>query len=171
MSSGIYQITCLVNERRYIGSSVDMRARWRDHRSALVSKRHHNIHIQRAWNKYGADNFSFEVLEEAEPIALKAAEERWLASEKPEFNINPRADAPMRGKKHTPEALAKIAAAGMGRVVSKKTRKLLSRLITGKKLGQIRSEEFKENVRRQNTPERRAKIREGAAKYWASRGF
>ena len=142
--TGIYQITCLPTGKRYIGSTVDFGQRWRHHRNDLKAGRHCNPKLQAAWNKYGADNFTFEALELiiwSAPSKLKAAEERWLAEAKPEFNINPRADAPMRfateaqrahmravktGTRHTPETRAKMSLAQSGRIHSEETKAKLS---------------------------------------------
>lgn len=62
-TSGIYKWTCTANRKVYIGSAVNLRLRWRDHRSALRNDRHVNALLQRSWNKYGEDTFVFEVIE------------------------------------------------------------------------------------------------------------
>lgn len=58
----------------YIGQSVDTRARWAAHRRNLRKGEHKNPIMQRAFDKYGTDAFSFEVLGEcrndAEALAL-----------------------------------------------------------------------------------------------------
>lgn len=61
--AGIYKITNIVNNKIYIGSSNKINIRWNNHKSALRSNRHHNEHLQRSWNKYGEENFTFEILE------------------------------------------------------------------------------------------------------------
>jgi group I intron endonuclease len=61
--SGIYQIRHLASGKIYIGSAVDIKARWQSHRSALRIGRHHSSYLQRAWSKYGPDAFSWQVLE------------------------------------------------------------------------------------------------------------
>lgn len=61
--SGIYAITNTVNGKRYIGSSVNIKKRWACHLSTLTSGKHKSIRLQNAWNKYGAQAFSFSVLE------------------------------------------------------------------------------------------------------------
>lgn len=63
MKSGIYMITNLANNKKYIGQSVDVENRIRHHKSSLKHGRHENSHLQNAWNSYGADNFAFECLE------------------------------------------------------------------------------------------------------------
>lgn len=56
---GIYRIINKANKRFYVGSSVDIGARWRRHRYDLNNGVHHNIYLQRAWNKYGEESFEF----------------------------------------------------------------------------------------------------------------
>jgi group I intron endonuclease len=56
---GIYKITNLVNNRYYIGSSLDIKRRWDTHRRMLNKNNHHNDFLQKSWNKHGGDNFKF----------------------------------------------------------------------------------------------------------------
>lgn len=61
--TGVYQIRNKVNGKVYIGSTSScFKERWRNHRCQLGKKRHHSIHLQRAWDKYGESNFEFEIL-------------------------------------------------------------------------------------------------------------
>lgn len=62
--TGIYSITNLVNNKKYIGQAVDIESRWKDHIRELKKGTHHNYPLQNAWNKYGMNNFSFTVLYE-----------------------------------------------------------------------------------------------------------
>ena len=48
----------------YIGQSTNIETRWKDHVIRLKEGKHDNRYLQNAWNKYGASNFSFSVLEE-----------------------------------------------------------------------------------------------------------
>lgn len=61
--SGIYKIENIVNGKLYIGSSIDIYKRWKEHKTELENKCHHSIHLQRAWDKHGEENFKFEILE------------------------------------------------------------------------------------------------------------
>lgn len=61
--SGIYEIENLVNGNKYVGSSKDIYERWVQHQRELRKEKHYNEHLQRAWKKYGEDNFVFRILE------------------------------------------------------------------------------------------------------------
>lgn len=85
MICGIYKITCKINNRFYIGSSKDINARWNMHKWELNNNRHDNIFLQRDWNRYGEENFTFEVLEECEFGTQFTVEQRYLNELKPFF--------------------------------------------------------------------------------------
>lgn len=55
----LYRITCLVNQKIYIGQTVDPTSRWRGHRRDSAEPK---VPIQFALKKYGAHNFEFEVI-------------------------------------------------------------------------------------------------------------
>lgn len=57
--SGIYKIVNKVNGKYYVGSSSNIYIRWKCHLKELRGGYHHNDHLQRAFNKYGEDNFEF----------------------------------------------------------------------------------------------------------------
>lgn len=76
-TSGIYSITS-PSGKVYIGSSVNIESRWYDHRHALARRTHHCVALQRAVNKYGLENFVFEILEECAPDMLLEAEQQYI---------------------------------------------------------------------------------------------
>ena len=63
---GIYGIRNMVSSKWYIGQSCNIEERKRSHYSHLKNGTHFNEYLQRAFNKYGFDNFEFRVLEETE---------------------------------------------------------------------------------------------------------
>lgn len=76
--SGIYRILNAATDKVYIGSSVDVKRRFTDHKLALRHKTHHSVHLQRAWDKYGEDSFLFEVVEECSKEILIDREKWWI---------------------------------------------------------------------------------------------
>lgn len=66
--SGIYQIKNKINNKIYVGSSINIYRRWKEHIRYLNDNTHHNIHLLRAWKKYGKENFEFSIIEELLPM-------------------------------------------------------------------------------------------------------
>jgi group I intron endonuclease len=90
MKSGIYKITCLINKRFYIGSAKNLEDRWQRHLSDLKHNKHINIHLQRTYDKYGSNEFKFEVVENCKEEVLLIREQYYLDTLKPYesgFNI------------------------------------------------------------------------------------
>jgi len=52
-----------INERVYIGRSLDIKARWEEHKMLLNNNIHHNIELQNDWNTYPKECFKFQILE------------------------------------------------------------------------------------------------------------
>ena len=69
---GIYKITNKINGHSYIGQSVNITARWYHHKTAG------ELAIGQAIQKYGVDNFIFEVIEECDPSMLDEREQFWI---------------------------------------------------------------------------------------------
>ena len=63
IKSGIYKIANKGTGDFYIGSAVNLNSRISIHKSTLKNNVHHNIILQRIYNKYGLDKLSFEVIE------------------------------------------------------------------------------------------------------------
>lgn len=74
----IYQILNTVNNKRYIGRTINWRGRKSNHKGSLRKNKHHSAHLQHAWNKYGEDSFLFEVIEECENHKLPEREGYWI---------------------------------------------------------------------------------------------
>jgi group I intron endonuclease len=84
---GIYQIVNKINQKKYIGSSIRLLGRKKRHFSELNCNIHHSQALQRAYNKYGKDNFNFFILEYCEDEKLLEREQYYLDNLKPEYNI------------------------------------------------------------------------------------
>jgi len=152
LKSGVYAIININDGRRYVGSSVNIRYRFTHHRSLLRAGKHHSIHLQAAWNKYGSASFAFRILELCAECDLRIREQFHL-DEEFHYNISPTAGSIYgvkltaeqrakrgeirRGKKHTPEARALMSAAKKGikrPFTSDKMRAAISAGKTGKPL-------------------------------------
>lgn len=97
-----------------MGQSVNVGRRWRAHRSGLNNGIHPCKHLQRAWKKYGSDQFVFTLLEDVLSDQLDAREQAWMDLLKPEFNTAPQAGS-NRGLKQSPDSIAKRSASNSGR--------------------------------------------------------
>ena len=77
---GIYKIENKINGKVYIGQSIDIKSRWNkyilDSKTWQITNQSAVIH--KALNKYGVNNFSFEVLEECNPNELDEKEIFWI---------------------------------------------------------------------------------------------
>lgn len=94
---GVYKITNIKNGKFYIGSSIDIHTRWKQHINQLNKNIHNNIHLQNAWNKYGKNAFLFEILEECDKNNLRDLEQTYIDNtkcldKKIGYNIAPKTD-------------------------------------------------------------------------------
>lgn len=81
---GIYKIENLVNGKKYIGQSVDIKDRWKEHkqiafRQTEAAKICEHYPLYCAFRKYGLENFDFSVIEECDEKELNEKEIYWIA--------------------------------------------------------------------------------------------
>lgn len=158
--SGIY---CIVNIRIgkiYLGSAVNIRKRWSEHRRTLRLGKHHSRLLQRAWDKYGEEAFKFFMLERVESRSeLVACEQIWIDRIRPfdptrGYNINPKAESRLgaswtkerridfslqrkgfgKGKKLSTEHKEALLAGRRSFVFTEETKKKISEANRGRKL-------------------------------------
>lgn len=73
MSCGIYKIENLLNHKVYIGQSINIETRFKKHQSAKD-----NFLIHKAIQKYGKENFSYEIIELCSQEQLNEKEIYWI---------------------------------------------------------------------------------------------
>jgi group I intron endonuclease len=180
-TSGIYAICSSTTGRKYIGSSSRIQQRWSEHRRSLRNGDHPNIHLQRAWNKYGEDSFEFVVLEEC-PVELLFEREQYHFDQTPsKYNLTAVAESSL-GTKRSAETRARISASKMGNknasghVKSAETREKCGAANKGNthRVGAVASPETREKIRqaakgRPVSVETRAKLSAAAKAQWERR--
>ena len=75
---GIYKITNLINHKIYIGQSVNIEQRWKEHRKLMNSQRCKHFPLYRAFNKYGIENFSFKIIRQCSKKELNQLEKFYI---------------------------------------------------------------------------------------------
>lgn len=102
----VYRIVCQATDECYVGSSAYVQSRKSDHWQKLYKNGHANIHLQRAFNKYGQESFIFEVLERPSIAKLIEREQYWIDALNPAYNIRKVAESNL-GLKKSESARAK----------------------------------------------------------------
>lgn len=106
--TGVYEIRNKINSKRYIGSTIiSFTKRLEHHRCLLRNGTHKNTYLQNAWNKYGEDNFEFNILEVVDPHCALEAEQKYLDACEDCYNINPLASGTPNMSKETVEKRTK----------------------------------------------------------------
>lgn len=157
---GIYKIINNINGKVYVGQSINIKTRWKEHINALKRGDSGCTLLQRAWNKYGEENFSFEILElcfedELDDIEIKyiklydavnsgyniesggnkhkrlSIDTKQKLSNSAKERLSDPTKNPMYDKHHTDETKIKISASKKGKPLSDETKKKLSEVHMG----------------------------------------
>jgi group I intron endonuclease len=133
--TGIYAIVNVLTGRRYVGRSVDIYARWSQHRSHLNRGIHANTGLMADWLHYGAIHFRFEFLEQVDDHAVCIKREReYLRESIGLYNASSNSGTgPKPGFKMSPESRERIAASKRGKPRSAETKAAMSAGRKGKK--------------------------------------
>lgn len=98
----IYKITNQKNGMVYIGSSIEVERRWRQHKEASINEKdhHYNYPLMIAFREFGIANFTFEIIDTLPTWeAMIEAEHNWIIKEncvKPNgYNQTDKTDSPM----------------------------------------------------------------------------
>jgi len=188
MSSAIYAIVNNVTRDMYVGSAVAVNRRWSAHRRALIRQCHYNTRLQRAYDKYGANAFDWEIVQFVDnKTELIAREQFWMNFFKPVYNGRPVANSPL-GTKASAETRAKMSVSAKKRgfteehkqniskakkgicTISEEQKKQLSVLNTGKILSaETRAKISVTSTGRYHTDEAKQKISASNKARWAAR--
>lgn len=138
----IYCIKNIENNKVYIGSSLDIRKRFINHKLDLKKNNHTNTYLQNSYNKYGEKSFTISILEKCDKINIIEKEQYWMDyfksySSKIGYNILKKARSSLNYK-HTEETKIKLSSS------IKKFHKANPGVWKGRKL----SEEVKQNIRK-----------------------
>jgi hypothetical protein len=128
--SGIYKIINKTNNKIYIGSSKNIRKRWKGHRTLLNKEKHYNEHLLAAYKKYGKENFIWEVVEFIDVDKLQEREQYWInffesSDREKGYNLCPAAYSNL-GLKHTDESRRNMSLAHLGHKHTPESRKKIS---------------------------------------------
>ena len=80
----IYKITNQKNGMVYIGSSIEVERRWRQHKEASINEKdhHYNYPLMIAFREFGIANFTFEIIDTLPDYqAMIKAEHDWIVKE------------------------------------------------------------------------------------------
>ena len=76
---GIYKITNIITKDAYIGQSIQIEERFKEHKNPTNWKREKNKKLYQNFLNFGLNNFTFEVLEECEIQELNEKEQYWIS--------------------------------------------------------------------------------------------
>ena len=115
----IYRIMNIINNKYYIGSSIHPIFRKDRHFSKLKRGKHENVYLQRAVNKYGIENFKFEIIEEVQEENLRIIEQKYLDyifnNNIKSYNLAKDSRYGMKNRKHSEESKRKISISKSGK--------------------------------------------------------
>jgi group I intron endonuclease len=147
--SGIYKIQSIsYPDRVYIGSSINIRQRWKQHIKELKGSYHHAKKLQRHVNKYGIEDLLFIPYFKVEKESLIYMEQSFMLLNKPYFNSAPNAGSRL-GMPCSEEAKLKLSKANKGRKHTLEARRKISECQMGEKhhfYGKNRSELVRKKI-------------------------
>lgn len=121
-ANGVYRIFNTIDGKFYIGSAENLYSRYKIHLKFLRRRKHHTRYLQRAVNKHGIENFSFQLVELFGEINSKKDRDILFDIEqiyldktkcyhrKIGYNASKKVYSIMWGRKHGKKALYKLGA-------------------------------------------------------------
>jgi group I intron endonuclease len=124
--SGIYSITNTVTGKIYIGQTTNLNKRKAFHYWELNNNRHNNAYLQNAYNKYGKDNFIFQIILYCEKHELTRYEQSIVDITTYIYNIRKLCVNSNKGFVLSEDTKRLIGEKNKGRIASEETRYKLS---------------------------------------------
>lgn len=127
MICGIYGIKNKVNNKIYIGQSINIQSRWKTHLRELNNKKHANKKLTNSFEKYGENQFEFIMLEVCSKEDAPWKEQEWIDKYSREELFNEVFDVqfrsgdsnPFYGRKHSDECKSKMSELRKGKNLGK----------------------------------------------------
>lgn len=108
--SGIYRILNKINGNCYIGSSLNVEKRYKHHLSTLRHNSSRCSILQKAFNKYGEDNFEFQVILCCKPEYRLYYEQQLIRELNSQYNVFTNvSDSPLRQFTFTEQSKLKMS--------------------------------------------------------------
>lgn len=135
-NTGIYRYINRQNGESYVGQSLDLKHRHNEHLSLLRRGADGCVLLQRAWDKYGEDNFIYEIICFCLPEELDALEMKYIKefnSYLDGYNCN-KGGSGNSGFNHSDVTKVKIAKSSQGRRATPETLHRMSIAQKGRKI-------------------------------------
>ena len=115
MLACIYGIKNNINNKYYIGQTINFTGRKGKHLRDLKNNAHHSHHLQRSYNKYGLEHFSFEIIEDNIPLEDLEEKENYYISLMGYYNED------KKGRRaYSEKALKNMSEAHIGQISKKR---------------------------------------------------
>lgn len=141
--SGIYSITNTIDNRVYIGSSLNIEKRKLQHIQTLKRNVHCNNHLQRFVNKYGLETLQFNILEKCALDDLVPKEQHYMDNADNLFNISKIAGRIEMNE----ETKQKMSLLHKGRILPEYQKENLRQINLGKKLSLETKKKLSEHMK------------------------
>ena len=149
---GIYRIYHIESGKSYVGQSIRVEYRLKQHMKGLAENKHSNEHLQRAYTLYGVDAFATEVLEVCSQEVLTEREQFWMDFYCPTglYNLAPAAGS-VAGYKFTETQRRSVSDANLKRFESEEAKRKHGESLKGNENGRAgkgskRTEQTKKNI-------------------------
>lgn len=149
LNSGVYGIFSKIDDRVYIGSTINFNRREIDHFNKLKLNIHRNKFLQNFVNKYGIENVEFRILAKCPSEYCIKLEQFFLDNFNNKFNIRLIAESNfgLKASDETKQKMSKVrkgkAVRGYGFTVTQETKSKMSE--AGK--NKVFTEEHKQNLK------------------------